>query len=81
MPTTKAQTSVCIRAVLFHSLENAIDKFAINKMSIIQLVVEAEQADFRFTWSQTPNAGPEIIKHKTFFMLNSAEHKIYPAHK
>ena len=24
-------------------------------------------------------AGPEVIK--LFFMLNSAEHKIYPAHK
>ena len=24
---------------------------------------------------------PEVIKYKKFTMLNSAEHKIYPAHK
>ena len=53
----------CASAQFDHrSLENAIYKFAINKISIIQLVFIAKQADFMFTWSQTPNTGPEVIK-------------------
>ena len=50
-----------------------------SKVSRFLVAYITEQITFRFTLFQARRIDPEVIK--TFFMLNSAEHKIYPAHK
>ena len=82
MPTTKAQTSLRIRAVwsaslLFAALiYNIIPLVPISEILSLYLASEAEQPDLNLTWSQTPKTG-FLVTRLIYLIYEADANEIY----